>query len=174
MVTQILIMVLYGKICFDFARGRGFFVTPRRQLGTALLIFGSLYLGVMILRYVMRMSLYPHERWLGELLPSHCMTPTRYRQGLLGTFRGKHRRLEFFDALRLEDAVNVRAIELRVDVIYYLGIVHSCESRLRTEVESCRSGEELPSIDQLINSADLLISRAARKTVNNAMAWRTW
>jgi putative CocE/NonD family hydrolase len=69
LTAQILIIVLYGKICLDFARGHGFFVTPRRRLGTGSLIFGSLYLGVMILRYVMRMSLYPHERWAGGCIP---------------------------------------------------------------------------------------------------------
>jgi len=69
LTTQILIIALYGKICLDFVRGSGFFVTPRRRLGTGLVIFGSLYLGVMILRYVMRMSLYPHERWAGGSIP---------------------------------------------------------------------------------------------------------
>jgi uncharacterized protein len=69
LTTQVLIIALYGKICLDFARGRGFFVTPRRRLGTGLLIFGSLYLGVMILRYIMRMTLYPHERWTGGCIP---------------------------------------------------------------------------------------------------------
>ena len=47
----------------------GFFIAPRRRLGTGLLIFGSLYLVVMILRYVIRMSLYPHERWTGGCIP---------------------------------------------------------------------------------------------------------
>src|SRR6202012_4959812 len=51
LTAQILIIGLYGKVCLDFARGSGFFVTPRRRLGTGLLVFGSLYLGVMILRY---------------------------------------------------------------------------------------------------------------------------
>ena len=108
-----------------------------------------------------------------ELLTSHGMTPARDRQWLLGTFRCKYRRPELFDILRSEDAVDARAIELRVDVIHYQGIVRSAESQLRTEVERCRSGEELPSIDQLINSLDLRVSRDGRKTVNNAMACRT-
>ncbi|HKC01196.1 MAG TPA: CocE/NonD family hydrolase [Terriglobales bacterium] len=69
LTVQILIILLYSKICLDFARGLGFFVTPRMRLGTGLLIFGSLYLGVMILRYIMRMSLYPHERWTGGCIP---------------------------------------------------------------------------------------------------------
>jgi uncharacterized protein len=69
LTAQILIIALYGKICLDFARGSGYFVTPRRRLGTGLLVFGSLYLGVMILRYVMRMGLYPRERWTGGCIP---------------------------------------------------------------------------------------------------------
>ncbi len=73
LTAQILIVALYGKICFDFAPRsgllRGFFGTPRRSLGTGLLIFGSFYLGVMIIRYIIRMSLYPHERWTGGCIP---------------------------------------------------------------------------------------------------------
>jgi putative CocE/NonD family hydrolase len=69
LTAQVLIIALYGRICLDFARRRGYFTTPRRRLGTGLLIFGSLYLGVMILRYVIRMSLYPHERWAGGGIP---------------------------------------------------------------------------------------------------------
>ncbi len=69
LTAQLLIIWLYGKICLDFARGRGYFVMPRRRLGAGLLVFGSLYLGVMILRYAMRMSLYPHERWAGGCIP---------------------------------------------------------------------------------------------------------
>jgi hypothetical protein len=69
LTAQILIIGLYGKICLDLFPGRGFFVTPRRRLGTGLLIFGSLYLAVMILRYVIRMSLYPHERLAGGCIP---------------------------------------------------------------------------------------------------------
>jgi len=69
LTAQIIIIAVYGKICFDFARGRGYFATPRRRLGTSLLIFGSLYFTAMILRYVIRMSLYPSERWVGGCIP---------------------------------------------------------------------------------------------------------
>jgi putative CocE/NonD family hydrolase len=69
LTSQILIIFLYGKICLDFARGYGYFVTPRPRLGINLLKFGWLYLGVMILRYVIRMGLYPHERWTGGCIP---------------------------------------------------------------------------------------------------------
>ena len=70
LTAQILIIALYGKICLDFSRGHGFFSTPRRSLGTGLLIFGSLYLGVMVFRYIIRMGLYPHERWAGGWSPT--------------------------------------------------------------------------------------------------------
>src|SRR5215472_1420961 len=69
LASQILIILLYGKICLDFARGHGYFVTPRRRLGINLLKFGWLYLGVMMIRYVIRMGLYPHERWTGGSIP---------------------------------------------------------------------------------------------------------
>jgi uncharacterized protein len=69
LTAQILIILLYGKICLDFARAHGYFVTPRRRLGTNLLKFGSLYLGVMIIRYIIRMGLYAHERWIGGSIP---------------------------------------------------------------------------------------------------------
>lgn len=69
LLSQILIIFIYGKVCLDFTFGRGFFVIPRRSLGTGLLKFGSFYLGVMVMRYVIRMSLYPHERWTGGSIP---------------------------------------------------------------------------------------------------------
>jgi hypothetical protein len=69
LTAQILIIALYGKICLDFFHKHGFFAAPRRTLGTGLLIFGSLYFGVMVIRYTIRMSLYPHERWTGGCIP---------------------------------------------------------------------------------------------------------
>lgn len=69
LVSQILIIWLYGKICLDFARGSGYFVNRNHVLGKGLLIFGSLYLGSMIARYVIRMSRYPQERWVGGCIP---------------------------------------------------------------------------------------------------------
>lgn len=69
LTAQILIIALYGKVCRDFFHKHGFFATSRRPLGTGLLIFGSLYFGVMVIRYTIRMSLYPHERWAGGCIP---------------------------------------------------------------------------------------------------------
>jgi putative CocE/NonD family hydrolase len=69
LLSQVIIIVLYGKVCLDFTRGHGFFVSPRDRLGVGLLVVGSLYLTVMVIRYIIRMSLYPHERWIGGSIP---------------------------------------------------------------------------------------------------------
>ena len=69
LLSQVAIILLAGKICVDFSRGHGFFITPHPRLGRGLLVFGSLYLGVMLIRYGIRMSLYPLERWVGGSIP---------------------------------------------------------------------------------------------------------
>jgi len=69
LASQILILLVYGKICLDFTRGRGWWVRPRARLGAGLRIFGCAYLGIMLVRYLLRMSLYPPERWTGGSIP---------------------------------------------------------------------------------------------------------
>lgn len=67
--SQFLIIFLFSKICFDLFRGAGYFAIPRWRMGRSLTIFGIVYLLSMILRYVLRMSLYPEERWTGGSIP---------------------------------------------------------------------------------------------------------
>ncbi len=67
--SQVIIILLLGKVCLDFTRGRGFFVVHHRRFGIGLLVFGSIYFVVMVIRYGIRMSLYPHERWIGGSIP---------------------------------------------------------------------------------------------------------
>jgi hypothetical protein len=69
LVCQVLIIILYGKVCRDFAHGRGYFIKPNLRLGTNLLRFGWVYLAAMIARYMIRMYLYPDQRWTGGLIP---------------------------------------------------------------------------------------------------------
>lgn len=69
LASQAMILILYAKVCLDFTRGQGYFVVPRRRLGIGLLWFGTIYLIAMIIRYVLRMSLHPEERWLGGAIP---------------------------------------------------------------------------------------------------------
>jgi uncharacterized protein len=66
--AQILIIILYARICWSFTRGQGFLVAPRRPIGRALLTFGTVYFITMVLRYPTTMILYPERRWTGGLI----------------------------------------------------------------------------------------------------------
>ena len=67
--SQILILGLMATICIQFSRGTGWFVRTNTGLGRVLLRFGSVYLVAMVIRYVVRMSLVPDERWTGGMIP---------------------------------------------------------------------------------------------------------
>jgi uncharacterized protein len=69
LVGQFLIIFLFSKICLDFYRGGGYFVQPSARLGRNLKIFGWIYFCAMVLRYVLRMGLYPDQRWFGGTIP---------------------------------------------------------------------------------------------------------
>ena len=89
---QIAIIILYSKACLDFTRGCGFFAIPRRKLGVGLLSFGSMYLVIMVLRYVVRMSLYPHERWTGGSIPIFLHWVLASFLLIVGTYHWKYAR----------------------------------------------------------------------------------
>ena len=67
--SQVVIIVLCAKVTLDFTRGCGWFVETRRVFGRGVLYFGYLYFAGMVARYVIRMSLYPDERWFGGTIP---------------------------------------------------------------------------------------------------------
>lgn len=67
--AQFLIIGLYSKVCLDFTRGEGFFVRSRPVFSRGVLVSGYLYLASMIVRYIIRMSLYPEARWFGGVIP---------------------------------------------------------------------------------------------------------
>jgi hypothetical protein len=67
--VQIVIIILYAEVCLSFTRGKGFLVAPRRRLGRALLMFGSLYFVGMLVRYAVTMAVYPERRWTGGSIP---------------------------------------------------------------------------------------------------------
>jgi uncharacterized protein len=69
LTSQIVILLLMLKIGVDFSRQKDWSYRSRRSAGFWLLAFGVIYLSVMIIRYVVRMSLYPHERWTGGSIP---------------------------------------------------------------------------------------------------------
>ena len=67
--VQIVIVVVYARICLSFTRGQGFLVAPRRRLGRILLLFGWLYFAGMLVRYAVTMAVYPERRWTGGSIP---------------------------------------------------------------------------------------------------------
>ena len=67
--SQAVVIALMVKICLDFTRGAGVFVTPRRFFAVYWLYFGYLYLAVMVARYPIQMVLHPDSRWFGGTIP---------------------------------------------------------------------------------------------------------
>ena len=64
--SQLVILVVQGVVCAQFARGHGALVTPARpRLGRALIGVAVLYAGAMVVRYALTMAWYPERRWLG-------------------------------------------------------------------------------------------------------------
>jgi uncharacterized protein len=74
-VSQILIILLFSKVCSDFHRGTGYFVRLSPRFSRNLQIFGYVYFSGMIVRYVLRMNFYPDQRWFGGTIPIifHCV-----------------------------------------------------------------------------------------------------
>jgi hypothetical protein len=56
--SQAAIILLFGKVCLDFAKGEGFFVQPRPAFGTGLFVFGTLYFLAMMVRLVVLQTHY--------------------------------------------------------------------------------------------------------------------
>ena len=67
--AQILIIVLFTTIALDITRGTGFWTHQKPTLGLWLRNFGVVYFLSMVVRYVLRMSWYPEERWFGGTIP---------------------------------------------------------------------------------------------------------
>ena len=69
LTSQVLIIALMIKMIRDVRAQKNFWGAPKHWLGEALVSFGIVYLGVMIIRYAIRMTLYPLERWTGGSIP---------------------------------------------------------------------------------------------------------
>jgi hypothetical protein len=88
--AQLVILFVLGEVAADFTRGRGFSVTPRRLFARWALPFGRVYLGSMVLRYLLSMALHPERRWIGQTIPIvfHCVLASyvilfgRYHRGI--------------------------------------------------------------------------------------------
>lgn len=68
--SQFIIILLYGKVCLDFTRQRGFFYTPRPKLGQSLLVVSLIYLAVMGGRCILWFSFFRGAWWMGGSIPT--------------------------------------------------------------------------------------------------------
>lgn len=66
---QIVILAIQAKVSIDLWRGSGFFSIRRPRVGRVLCWLSFFYFGVMLLRYVVTMVLYPEQRWFGGTIP---------------------------------------------------------------------------------------------------------
>ena len=69
LVFQIVIILLMAQVATDITKGTGRFSHSSPVTAKNLRIFGSIYLLSMILRYIIRMYIYPEERWTGGCIP---------------------------------------------------------------------------------------------------------
>lgn len=66
---QFAVLVLMIATCVDFTRGTGPLVRTRPVYARGVLVFGYLYLAVMVVRYPVQMALHPEDRWFGRTIP---------------------------------------------------------------------------------------------------------
>jgi hypothetical protein len=67
--VQVVVLWLMVSISYDYSRGEGFWWEPHPMLGVIVLWWSILYFAAMIVRYVVRMSRRPDQRWLGGTIP---------------------------------------------------------------------------------------------------------
>lgn len=69
LATQVVILVAMVAIIAGLLGGAGWAVGPHRTLGSTLLLVAYAYAASMGVRYVVRMSRRPDQRWLGGSIP---------------------------------------------------------------------------------------------------------
>jgi hypothetical protein len=67
--VQAVVLTLMVSISFDFTRATGFWVEPHPRLGLIVLWWSYLYFGAMLVRYAVRMTRRPDQRWFGGTIP---------------------------------------------------------------------------------------------------------
>jgi hypothetical protein len=69
LIGQVLVLFLMFAISTDFTRGRGWWVEAHPALGRAAVYWSCVYLTAMVVRYIVRMSRRPDQRWFGGTIP---------------------------------------------------------------------------------------------------------
>jgi hypothetical protein len=88
--TQLVILGAMAWIDVDFSSGSGAAATGRRALGLALLAFSGVYAAAMAVRYLVRMSRRPRERWFGGTIPIVFHWVLASYLFVLGSFDASH------------------------------------------------------------------------------------
>jgi hypothetical protein len=69
LVIQLVFIALIAAIVVDFIAGPWFFAEPAPDFGRFLVVFSFVYAGSMAVRYAVRMTRKPGERWFGGTIP---------------------------------------------------------------------------------------------------------
>lgn len=69
LMIQLLMLMLMIKITGDIWRGHGAFAVVRPHWSDFLIKFSAGYAGLMVVRYLLTMILYPEMRWVGDIIP---------------------------------------------------------------------------------------------------------
>lgn len=67
--SQIAIIILFGKVCWDLGTAKGYFAKSQQKLGKLLYFFSIGYASFMVLRYIVHMTIHPDQRWFGGTIP---------------------------------------------------------------------------------------------------------
>jgi len=67
--VQVVVLGLMVSISYDYTRASGFWWDAHPTLGVIVLWWSYLYFAAMIVRYVVRMTRRPDQRWLGGTIP---------------------------------------------------------------------------------------------------------
>jgi hypothetical protein len=62
-------LVVMGLVCAHLVRERGFLAEPAPTFGRVAVWFSFVYAGAMVVRYVVRMTRRPAQRWFGGTIP---------------------------------------------------------------------------------------------------------
>jgi hypothetical protein len=68
-VVQAVVLALMVSISIDFSRGEGYWTEPHPRIGGAAYWWSYLYFGAMVVRYFVRMTRRPDQRWTGGTIP---------------------------------------------------------------------------------------------------------
>jgi uncharacterized protein len=63
---QFVIIGIYLSVCIRISMGK---INPHKSIGKRLLVLGGIYAFIMVTRYILRMSMFPSERWFGGSIP---------------------------------------------------------------------------------------------------------